>query len=161
MAMGPEDSWLLWSAVARNLATALTFVAALCAGLFGLFRYLRSERVRQAEQVLELFRMFFVSGRFQTIRFALANPGSEAFERLRLETEADGMPGALKAELIEYLNFLEFVCGLTRRGLVARSDVDWMFSGFIAVAARTDFVRALALGGDFTELPKRFSRRIR
>jgi len=153
--LGPDDGWLLWSEVARNIATALTFIAALGAGLFGLFRYLRSERVRQAEQVRELYSMFFESGRYQTIRFLLANPGGEMYERLRSETEAEGFPGPLKAELIEYLNFLEFVCGLTRRGLIARADVDWMFSGFVETAVRTDFIKRLVRKGAFRELAKR------
>ena len=57
------DGWLYWSELARNWASAFTFVAALLAGLFGLFRYLRSERMRQTEQVRELSRMFFESDR--------------------------------------------------------------------------------------------------
>lgn len=49
-----EGSVLYWSELARNWASAFTFVAALLAGIFGLFRYLRSERMRQTEQVREL-----------------------------------------------------------------------------------------------------------
>jgi hypothetical protein len=49
-----------WSQNARDSAAASVFLVALAAGLFGLFRYLRSERLRQTEQVRELYRMFFV-----------------------------------------------------------------------------------------------------
>jgi hypothetical protein len=124
-----EGSVLYWSELARNWASAFTFVVALMAGLFGLFRYLRSERMRQTEQVRELYRMFFES--------ELATPG---------------MPKELEGELIDLLNFLEFVSGLTRRGLVSRRDIDWMFSNFIDRVVGVDFVRAYVLRSDFDEL---------
>src|SRR6185503_1989028 len=126
-----EGSALYWSQLARDWASAFTFLVALVAGLFGLFRYLRSERLRQTEQVRELYRMFFESDRYRRIRFVLANPEAPEFAALRAELAQPGMPQALQGELIDMLNFLEFVTGLSRRGLVARSDVDWMFSNFI------------------------------
>lgn len=146
------DAALYWSEMARNWASAFTFVVALLAGLFGLFRYLRSERMRQTEQVRELYRMFFESERYRRIRFVLANPDSPEFAALRAELSAPGMPQALEGELIDLLNFFEFVSGLTRRGLVSRRDIDWMFAGFIDRVVSIDFVRAYVLRHDFDEL---------
>lgn len=146
------DAGLYWSELARNWASAFTFVVALLAGLFGLFRYLRSERMRQTEQVRELFRMFFDSERYRRIRFVLANPDSPEFAALRTELSTPGMPKALEGELIDLLNFFEFVSGLTRRGLVARRDIDWMFASFIGRTVSVDFVRAYILRSDFDEL---------
>jgi hypothetical protein len=146
------DAGLYWSELARNWASTFTFVAALLAGLFGLFRYLRSERMRQTEQVRELFRMFFESERYRRIRFVLANPDAPEFAALRTELATPGMPKALEGELIDLLNFLEFVSGLTRRGLVARRDIDWMFANFIERVVAVDFVRAYVLRSDFEEL---------
>ena len=143
---------LLWSQFVRDWATALTFLAALLAGLFGLFRYLRSERLRQTEQVRELYRMFFENPRYRRIRFVLANSGTSEFAALKVELEAPGMPQELEGELIDLLNFFEFVTGLTRRGLVSRRDVDWMFANFIGRVAGIDFVRAYILRQDFDEL---------
>ena len=60
--------------------------------------------------------------------------------------------GQLEGELIDLLNFLEFVSGLTRRGLVSRRDIDWMFSNFIDRVVGVDFVRAYVLRSDFDEL---------
>ena len=62
------------------------------------------------------------------------------------------MPRELEAELIDFLNFLEFVAGLTRRGLVAKRDIDWMFSSFIERVIAVDFVREYVLRQDFDEL---------
>lgn len=146
------DAGLYWSELARNWASAFTFVVALLAGLFGLFRYLRSERMRQTEQVRELFRMFFDSERYRRIRFVLANPESPEFAALRTELSTPGMPKALEGELIDLLNFFEFVSGLTRRGLVARRDIDWMFASFIGRTVSVDFVRDYILRSDFEEL---------
>ena len=42
--------------------------------------------------------------------------------------------------------------GLTRRGLVARRDIDWMFAGFIDRVIGIDFVREYVLRHDFDEL---------
>jgi hypothetical protein len=147
-----EGSALYWSQLARDWASAFTFMVALAAGLFGLFRYLRSERLRQTEQVRELYRMFFESDRYRRIRFVLANPEAPEYEKLRTELAQPGMPQALQGELIDMLNFLEFVTGLSRRGLVARSDVDWMFSNFIDRVVSVDFVRDFVLKSDFAEL---------
>jgi hypothetical protein len=149
---GSGDAALYWSEMARNWASAFTFVVALLAGLFGLFRYLRSERMRQTEQVRELYRMFFESDRYRRIRFVLANPDAPEFAALRAELSAPGMPQALEGELIDLLNFFEFVSGLTRRGLVSRRDIDWMFAGFIDRVVSIDFVRAYVLRHDFDEL---------
>lgn len=147
-----EGSVLYWSELARNWASAFTFVVALMAGLFGLFRYLRSERMRQTEQVRELYRMFFESERYRRIRFVLANPEAPEFAALKTELATPGMPKELEGELIDLLNFLEFVSGLTRRGLVSRRDIDWMFSNFIDRVVSVDFVRAYVLRSDFDEL---------
>ena len=113
--MSPDSQLLAWSQFVRDWATALTFVAALLAGFFGLFRYLRSERLRQTEQVRELFAMFFDNTRYRRIRFVLANPDTPEFATLKTELETPGMPRELEGELIDLLNFFEFVTGLTRR----------------------------------------------
>ncbi len=150
--MSPDSEMLAWSQFVRDWATALTFVAALLAGFFGLFRYLRSERMRQTEQVRELFAMFFDNARYRRIRFVLANPDTQEFATLKTELETPGMPRELEGELIDLLNFFEFVTGLTRRGLVARKDVDWMFANFIDRTVSVDFVRAYVLRQQFDEL---------
>jgi hypothetical protein len=150
--MSPDSEMLAWSQFVRDWATALTFVAALLAGFFGLFRYLRSERMRQTEQVRELYAMFFDSLRYRRIRFVLANPDTQEFTTLKSELETPGMPKELEGELIDLLNFFEFVTGLTRRGLVARKDIDWMFASFIDRVVNVDFVRAYILRQQFDEL---------
>lgn len=137
---------------ARNWASTFTFVAALLAGLFGLFRYLRSERMRQTEQVRELYRMFFENDRYRRIRFVLANPEASEFAALKTELATPGMPKELEGELIDLLNFLEFVSGLMRRGLVAKEDVDWMFASFIDRIIGIDFVRAYVMKSTYDEL---------
>lgn len=149
---GSGDAALYWSELARNWASAFTFLAALLAGIFGLFRYLRSERMRQTEQVRELYTMFFGNERYRRIRFVLANPDAPEYAALRAELSAPGMPKPLEGELIDLLNFFEFVSGLTRRGLVARRDIDWMFAGFIDRVISIDFVREYVLRHDFDEL---------
>ncbi len=149
---GSGDPALYWSELARNWASAFTLVAALLAGFFGLFRYLRSERMRQTEQVRELYTMFFDNERYRRIRFVLANPDSPEFAALRAELATAGMPKPMEGELIDLLNFFEFVSGLTRRGLVSRRDIDWMFAGFIDRVVAIDFVRAYVLRHDFDEL---------
>jgi hypothetical protein len=147
-----EGSALYWSELARNWASAFTFVIALMAGLFGLFRYLRSERMHQTEQVRELYRMFFDNIRYRRIRFVLDNADAPEFAALRTELAQPGMPKELEGELIDLLNFFEFVTGLTRRGLVARQDVDWMFANFIERVVEIDFVRAYVLKQTYDEL---------
>jgi hypothetical protein len=150
--MSPDSEMLAWSQFVRDWATALTFVAALLAGFFGLFRYLRSERMRQTEQVRELYAMFFDNPRYRRIRFVLANPDTQEVAALKTELETPGMPRELEGELIDLLNFFEFVTGLTRRGLVARKDIDWMFANFIDRTVGVDFVRAYILRQQFDEL---------
>jgi hypothetical protein len=147
-----NPGWLAWAELARNWASAFTFVVALLAGLFGLFRYLRSERLRQTEQVRELYSMFFENDRYRRIRFVLGNPKSPEFQQLAQELATEGMPKPLEGELIDLLNFLEFVQGLARRGLIARADVDWMFRSFLERVARLEAVRTYVLRSDYEEL---------
>lgn len=155
------DAALYWSELARNYASAFTFLVALLAGIFGLFRYLRSERMRQTEQVRELYRMFFDNERYRRIRFVLANPDAPEFAALRVELATPGMPKPLEGELIDLLNFFEFVSGLTRRGLVSRQDIDWMFAGFIDRVVAIDYVREYILRHDFDELHDACRRAVR
>lgn len=149
---GSGDAALYWSELARNWASAFTFVAALLAGIFGLFRYLRSERMRQTEQIRELYNSFFGSEKYRRIRFVLANPEAPEFSALRQELATPGMPKPLEGELIDLLNFLEFVSGLTKRGLISRSDIDWMFANYIDRVIKVDFVRDYVKRQDFDEL---------
>lgn len=149
---GSGEAALYWSELARNWASAFTFLAAFLAGLFGLFRYIRSERMRQTEQVRELYKMFFESERYRRIRFVLANQDAPEFAALKTELATPGMPRELEAELIDLLNFLEFASGLTRRGLVSKRDIDWMFANFIERVVAVDFVRDYVLRQDFDEL---------
>lgn len=150
--VGDGDAALYWSELARNWASAFTFVAALLAGIFGLFRYLRSERMRQTEQIRELYNSFFGSDKYRRIRFVLANPEAPEFSALKAELATPGMPKPLEGELIDLLNFLEFVSGLTRRGLVSRSDIDWMFANYIERVIAVDFVRAYVKRQELDEL---------
>ena len=92
---GSGDAALYWSELARNWASAFTFLAAFLAGLFGLFRYIRSERMRQTEQVRELYKMFFESPRYRRIRFVLANQDAPEFAALKTELATPGMPREL------------------------------------------------------------------
>jgi len=102
--------------------------------------------------VRELYKMFFESDRYRRIRFVLANPAAPEYAALQTELATPGMPRELEAELIDFLNFLEFVSGLTRRGLVSKRDIDWMFSSFIERIVTVDFVRDYILRQDFDEL---------
>lgn len=150
--VGSGDAALYWSELARNWASAFTFVAALLAGIFGLFRYLRSERMRQTEQIRELYKSFFESEKYRRIRFVLATPDASEFAALKQELATPGMPKPLEGELIDLLNFLEFVSGLTKRGLISRSDIDWMFANYIDRVIKVDFVRDYVKRQDFDEL---------
>ena len=94
----------------------------------------------------------FDTGFYRRIRFVLANPDAPEFAALQTELSQPGMPKALEGELIDLLNFLEFVSGLTRRGLVAKRDIDWMFANFIDRVVGVDFVRAYVLRSHFDEL---------
>ena len=148
----PDASWLIWSQLARDWATAFTFLAFLAAGVFGRFRYLRSERLRQTEPVHELARMFFESDRYRQIRFLIHHPEAPEFLPLKTELATGGVPGELEGQLIDLLNFFEFVSGLTRRGRVARRDINWMFANFIDRRVRVEFPRTCILAGDYHEL---------
>jgi hypothetical protein len=150
--MNEPSGMLVWAQSAREWATAFTFLAALLAGIFGLFRYFRSERLRQTEQVRDLYRMFFENPRYRRIRFVLARMDTAEYATLRQQLIEGGMPGDLEGELIDLLNFLEFVSGLTRRGMVAKKDVDWMFKSFIDDVVSIDFVRDYVMSTDYDEL---------
>ena len=145
-------SLITLSELARNWAAAFTLIAALAAGLFGLFRYLRGERLRQTEQIRSLYAQFFENDRYRRIRFVLAAPDSPEFQQLIGELGTGGLPKPLESELIDLLNFFEFVAGLARRGHLARKDVDWMFQNFIDRIIATEPVRAYVLAGDYAEL---------
>ena len=112
-AISPE--WVVWAETARNFAAAFTLLAALAAGLFGLFRYLRSERLRQTDQVRGLYSMFFESERYRRIRFVLSHPDSAEYAELTAELSQGGMPRQLESELIDLLNFLELFLGVSKQ----------------------------------------------
>jgi hypothetical protein len=108
--------------------------------------------MRQTEQIRELYKSFFESEKYRRIRFVLANPEAPEFAALKQELATPGMPKPLEGELIDLLNFLEFVSGLTRRGLVSRSDIDWMFANYIDRVIGLDFVRDYVKRQDLDEL---------
>ncbi|MBI1340200.1 hypothetical protein GC169_08345 [bacterium] len=143
---------LLASEIVRNYAQAATMIGALLAGVFGLWRYVRGERLRQTELVRDFYRMFFESDRYKRIRFILENPDAPEFAQLEAQLLEGGLPGDLEEPFIDYLNFFEFVVGLMHRKMVPRRDVDWMFAFFLNRLFTTGFTRAYILKWGFEEL---------
>lgn len=117
-------------------------VAILGAGIGGaitIYIYYRNSQLQRAQWLYSLFEKFFYQSRYAEIRRLLDYDNEQEIKRLRdaLTSHADEK---LEEELVDYLNFFEFIASLWQLRQLPMGEIRMMFDYYIRRLGDYDFV---------------------
>jgi len=115
-------------------------VSALVAGALAVWTFWRTAKVRRAEWLSTLHAKFFESTNYKRVRGLLDYETTPDFGHLR-ESVIGGTFDPLVEDLVDYLNFFEFVASLWKLGQLRTNEVSMLFQYYVSLLARHDFIR--------------------
>lgn len=114
-----------------------TLIGALTAGvgiIWAARTYLRDTKHRRAAWLGELFEMFYVKNDHKRVR-RLMDSGTLAATARSGNSEAQV---ALEEEVVDYLNFFEFIGSLHAMGQLTREEIDMMFDYYLRLMKKPE-----------------------
>lgn len=96
---------------------------------------------------------FFESENYKKIRRILDYQTEPEFSRLR-QAALDGTYDELVEELVDYLNFFEFVASLERLGQLKQREISVLFQYYLSLLRKHDFVRDYIRTQGFEDLQR-------
>ena len=124
--MTEEQKHLIELAIHFGLA-----LGAIIGGIVTIRTYLRSAAIRRSEWLHTLFTAFFEKQTYDNMRRMLDYKGHE-FQRLVSElADGSGNQHTLREELVDYLNFFEFIATLYRSGQLSLNEILMLFDYYI------------------------------
>lgn len=105
--------------------------AALGGGLFALFTYRQGQQQRRAEWLDNLYTRFYEQAQYKRIRRIIDYEIEPDLSNLRMAIDS-GTDADVVEELVDYLNFFEFLGSLTDMGQLSKNEVSMMFEYYIS-----------------------------
>lgn len=132
--------------------------AALAAGGFVLLTYRQSQRQRRAEWLDGLYTRFYEQPQYKRIRRVLDYRIEPDLGNLRTAIES-GADSDAAEELVDYLNFFEFLGSLQAMGQLSQNETSMMFEYYICRLNDEPFVVSYVETQGFERLARMLSRR--
>lgn len=133
-------------------------VAALGAAGFALHTYRRSQRQRRAEWLDSLYTRFFEQPQYKRMRRLLDYETEPNLTDLRTAIES-GADTEASEELVDYLNFFEFLGSLEELGQISDSEASMLFEYYISRLNDRPFIVAFVKAQGFEQLAARLETR--
>lgn len=114
------------------IALLAIIVGAVSAGM-AIATYRRNVQNQQTAWLHQLFEKFYEKPTYRKVRALLDNRSAEApaqIARLAAGGE-DAQTGLSEQDLVDYLNFFEFICDLEARKRLKRGDMDALFDYYL------------------------------
>lgn len=138
------------SAVKEVLQTILV-AASIVGGIFAVITYWRNIRLRRAEWLFNLYQKFFEEPNYKKMRSILDYRKEPEFSKLRSALARDSRH-QLVEDLVDYLNFFEFVAGLWQLGQITLLELRMVFDYYLNNLASIDFVQEFVKTQGFESL---------
>jgi hypothetical protein len=103
--------------------------------LLAAWTFWRNTRIRRAEWLASLYKMFYLNTDLKRTRAILDYSGAER-EKLRQCLESDPENATALEPLVDYLNFFEFVASLWKLNQLKTEEVEMMFEYYIQNLAK-------------------------
>jgi hypothetical protein len=145
--------WSWFIGAKSRVEVVVYFVSTLAAG-FAVWTYWSNERTRRAEWLFTLYQRFFEEDHFKPMRRKLDYTSDPTFTELRSCIATPASNPVLEEELVDYLNFFEFVAGLQRSGQLTLDEVAGLFKYYLKILTCDDlkFIREYIREQDFEQL---------
>lgn len=128
-------------------------VTTLLGGAWAVWTFWRTTTIRRAEWLSSVHAKFFESENYKKIRRILDYQTEPEFSRLR-QAALDGTYDELVEELVDYLNFFEFVASLERLGQLKQREISVLFQYYLSLLCKHDFVRDYIRTQGFEDLQR-------
>jgi hypothetical protein len=136
----------------------VTAVVAVIGLIGGVLTYRRDVKTKQTEWLYRLFEKFYETGDYKVMRRLLDNPSSDQLAELEASIAAPGTSDQ-EEDLVDYLNFFEFICNLQQDGRMTRKDVDALFNYYLNCLAAQPMVTKYVSMNGFEALKQELDRR--
>jgi len=124
------------------------------AAIFATWNYWRNARTRRAEWLFTLYQKFFEEDHYKRMRRVLDYGMHHDLQKLRASIDGSAPDPDLEEELVDYLNFFEFVAGLQQSRQLTPDEVDRLFNYYLRIlkSTRLGFVRKYVCDQGFEQL---------
>ncbi len=126
-------------------------ITTLLGGAWAVWVFWRTTTIRRAEWLSSVHSKFFESENYKKIRRVLDYETEPEFSCLR-RAATEGTYDVLVEELVDYLNFFEFVASLERLGQLKRKEISILFQYYLTLLCKHDFVRQFIRSQGFEDL---------
>ena len=125
--------------LADTIIAGVGVATAIIGGAVTIYIYYRNSCLRRAEWLHSLSEKFYSSDTYREMRSLLDHERPEDIENLK-KTLKHGGEDKLEEELIDYLNFFEFIASLWKLGQLPLREIQMMFQYYLCRIADFDFV---------------------
>jgi hypothetical protein len=112
-----------------NMLQATLLVVSIVGGIVAIITYRRDVNRRRAEWLMSFYEKFYEDPQYKRVRFLLDYQPPE-YESLKQAVEA-GEADERAEQVVDYLNFFEFVASLWRLGQISLRDVRMLFEYYL------------------------------
>jgi hypothetical protein len=139
-----------------NILQAALIVVSIVGGLVAVVTYRRDVDRRRAEWLMSFYEKFYEEPRYKKVRFLLDYRPPE-YEEMRRVVES-GEADERADQLVDYLNFFEFVASLWKLGQVSLGDVRMLFEYYLNNLRSHKWVREFVKTQGFESLDEILNR---
>jgi len=121
------------------LVSVFAVISATVGGAVTIYIFYRNSCLRRAEWLYSLFEKFFDQSNYRDMRLLLDHEKPKDIERLKQTIKSD-CEAQLEEQLVDYLNFFEFIASLWKLGQLPLKEIQMMFQYYICRLADFPFL---------------------
>jgi hypothetical protein len=112
-----------------KILQAMLLLVSVAGGIIAVITYRRDSNRRRAEWLMSFYEKFYEEPQYKRIRYILDYQPHE-YEELKRAVES-GQADERVEQMVDYLNFFEFVGSLLRLGQISLRDVRMLFEYYL------------------------------
>ncbi len=126
--------------VSRIVLPTIAIVIGAVGGEMGVYAYWRNSQTRRAEWLFGLYEKFYESEHYKQVRRILDYEPEDEFRKL-CDSLAGNGDAEFSEQLVDYLNFFEFVASLWAMKQLSLEEIRMLFQYYLELNARHEPVR--------------------
>ncbi len=133
-----------------KVAQIVGFILAGISLVFTAVTYFKNNKLKRGEWLKSLFEKFYEGKTFSKIRKEIEYERIAIY--LQLNENGEVRSEETEEELVDYLNFFEFIATLVKNGHLRKDEVNQMFGYFLKAINKNDFLKNYLIKYDFENL---------
>jgi hypothetical protein len=133
-----------------KIAQIFAYIVAGISFLVAFFTYRNNNKIKRGEWLKSLFEKFYEGDMFSKIRKEIDYGRLESYLNLNVNNEP--LNEGNEEELVNYLNFFEFIATLIKEGHLEKDEVKQMFRHYLKEINKNIFLKDYLVKYDFENL---------